>query len=609
MDHFRSVEDQLGTLSAVTMDRRTLLKRASLLGISAVGVSSLLAACGDDETDDSMDDPTEDSSDDIEDSASAEELDDADEDDAEDPEESEEDEPEDDTEEAEAVSGGDVHVMWNQPNVGLSPFYSQNGNEQQVASMMAGTLVKMNAQSEVIPDFAESIEISEDALTFTFPMHEDITFSDGEPLTAEDVVFTYETVIDSRTGSFWGPRLVHIDGYEEARDGETDSVSGLNMPDDYTVEIQLSEPNSAFLMNLCQFTGCGIVPKHILGDVPRDELEQHSYSREPNVTAGPFKFVRMETDQFTELERNESYFRGTPAVERLFLRVALPEVGITLLETGELDIMSLPVTELTRVNEISGIEVEAVPAPSVTFLSLNLEREYLQDKRVRQAMAYALDREGLVETILSGEGRVVDSTIIGPEWMGTPERLNSYDQDPDMARSLLEEAGWDTDQPIEILITATDTSGQDTLAVVEQQWRDVGINASIRTLDSAAISPLLDDMDWDVRIVGGGVFGADPSISADYFHARNGWPVGNNYGRYSNERVDELFELGAATADLDERREIYTELAQILNDELPWIFLYSPYTLHAVNTRVSGYEGPGYTNNKFWNVQDWTVSS
>lgn len=510
---------------------------------------------------------------------------------------------------AQDAAGGQVNVLWRQP-VTLNPLFSTAGNEQQIEQLMFGSLVKMSADLVPTPDLAESVEVSEDARVYTFKLHQNITFSDGQPLTASDVVFTFERAIDARTGSYWRGRLLGIEGAEAYGNQEAESISGIATPDDHTVQVTLTQPDSAFLIVLCNFSGLGILPRHILGEVAPDQLQAHPFSLAPTVSAGAYTFVRFESDQYLEVERNPNYFGGAPAIERIFLRILTPDVGQAQLETGEMDLMTLAISEAERVRGIDGVTVVNVPSPSMDFIVFNHERPYLQNQQMRIAMTHAIDREGIVASIFQGEATVVHSPIFGPEWMGVPEGLNPYPYDPELARQLLAESGFDTSQTLQFIhYIGRSTEQNAALVVIQEQLREVGFQIEIVEVDiTELIRRVVQENDFDIFYEGGGVFRADPNISAGYLITRNFAPNGGNVTHYSNPRVDELYAQGQAAATLEERKAIYTEVAQILNAEAPWVHLWSPNSLYAVSNRLQGFVAPSYADNKFWNAAEWSVS-
>lgn len=509
---------------------------------------------------------------------------------------------------AQEAAGGQVNVGYTKP-VTLNPLFSTAGSEQVVEQLIFGSLVKVNAKLEAIPDIAQEIEVSEDATTYTFKLNPNLTFTDGQPLTAQDVVFTIERAIDARTGSYWQGRLMAIQGAAEFSEQGAETISGLETPDDATVIMHLKAPDSTWLLTLGDFSGLGILPKHVLEGIAPDQMKQHSFSLEPNVSAGVFKFERYETDQFIELSRNENYGGEKAKLDRVFFKILTPDVMVAQMETGELDVASIPVTEIERLRSNSNLTVLSVPSPSIDFLAVNITKPYLADKRVRQAMMYALDREAIVDAIFAGEASVVHQTIIGPEWMGELE-LNPYTFDPDRARQLLSEAGWDSSQKIE-LDYVPGTKTRDAYApIIQQQFKDVGIEIELLPQEVAEYTrKRTTEHIFDMAIVGGGVFRQDPNVSSKYFETANFVPGGANYSHFSNARADELFAAGRATTDQEERRAIYAEIATILNEEVPWIYLWSPNSIFAHNNRLVGFDPPSYVNTPMWNADKWTVSS
>ena len=510
---------------------------------------------------------------------------------------------------AQEASGSQVAIEWAKPRT-LGPLFSTAGSEQQVERAIFGVLVQMTGNLEQVGDLAESYEISEDSTTFTFHLHPDAMFNDGTPVTAEDVVFTLERAINPATASFWQGRLMGIVGARAFADGEADSVDGIEAPDEKTVILELESPDTAFLPTFADFSGLGILPKHVLGDVAPDQLINHRFNLEPTVGAGPYQFVTYETDQYLELEPNPNWFGDEPSVTRVFLRILQPDVAVAELENGSIDLIAVSLADIERLEALEHVTVVSVPSPSLDTISVNLDREYFQDKRVRQAMQYALDRNTIVDQLYQGRATVYNSPIFGPDWMGVPEGLNEYQYDPDLARQLLEEAEWDSElRPQMMYVPGGNPTFDNMVSIVQAQWADVGFNVELLQLDSSElVQKLVVEPDYDLYIGGGGVYGADPSISAKYYHSDNLTPGGANNVRYVNPDVDQLYADGKRAADLDERREIYTQIAQILNEDLPSIFLWSPHSNFAMSDRLQGFEPPQYVNNRLWNVEDWSVS-
>lgn len=502
-----------------------------------------------------------------------------------------------------------VTIEWRKPQT-LNPLFSTAGFEQQVERAIFGALVHMSGDLEPTPDLAESVDINDDATEFVFNLRKEAMFNDGKPLTAADVMFTFERALDGRTGSFWTGRLQGIKGAPEFGDQSADAVEGLEIVDDHTFKITLSNPDAAFLPILADFSGLGILPKHILEDVAPDQLQGHNFSLNPTVGAGPYSFVQYQSDQFVELQANPNYWGEAPAVERIFLRILQPEIAVAELESGTIDLVSISLDNIERLEANDAITVVSIESPSMDSISLNLDLEYFQDKRLRQAMMYGINRAGIAEQIYGGNAIVRNSPIFGPDWMGVPEGLNEYAYDPDKARQLVKESGWDENRTVEMMYNPSSTSTfTNMVPIIQSQLAEIGIKINLLQLDAAGINlKLTTDHDYEIYIGGGGVYGADPNISSKYYLSNSFTPGGANSVWYANEEVDALYQQGREAGSLEDRKAVYTTLAQLLNEELPSIFLWSPNTNFAYSNRLQGFSPPRYVDNRLWNAEEWSVS-
>ena len=503
-------------------------------------------------------------------------------------------------------TGGQISVQWTKP-VTFNPLYSTAGSEQGVERLIYGALMRVNDKLEAVPDLAEKVDVSADATTYTFTLRKGINFSDGQPLTSKDVRFTFERAVDKRAATYWRGRLLDIQGATEYGDQQAQTISGLETPDDYTVKMTLRRPDSTFLLTLGDFSGLSILPEHTLRDVAPDQLQPHPFSLNPSVSAGAFQFVQYQTDQYAELKRNDSYGGTRAKLDRLFFKILAVDAALAQMERGELDLMIVPTSELDRMKKVPTLTVVSVPSPSIDFLAVNMAKTYLQDKRVRQAMQYAIDRDSIIKAIYQGEAQLVNQTIIGPDWMGMPD-LNMYPFNPDKARQLLKDASWDGSHSLQILYTPGTKERDAYMPIVQQQFKEVGIGMDIVSADAVEVARRRNGGDFDLVQVGGGIFRQDPNVSGKYMETINWVPVGGNYGHYTNARLDELFPKGRSTADLNQRKQIYTEAATIMNDELPWIYLWSPNSIFAVNKRLVGFKPPSYATHDMWNADAWTVA-
>ncbi len=502
-----------------------------------------------------------------------------------------------------------VSVEWLKPQT-LGPLFSTAGFEQQVERAIFGTLVRMSDVLQPEGDLAETIEVSPDATVFTFRLRQNAMFNDGTPLTSADVLFTFERALDRRVGSFWTARLQGIQGAAEFGDQTAPTVSGIAVPDASTVVFTLTAPDAAFLPILADFCGLGILPKHILEGIAPDQLVNDAFNLAPTVGAGPYSFVRYESDQFVELVANDLFWGGRPAVDRIFMRIINAEVAVAEMEAGRLDLMAVAIDDIPRFQENPALTVVTVPSPSMDSISLNLDLPYFQDKRIRQAMHYAIDREQIVAEIYQGNAVVRNSPIFGPEWMGVPEGLNPYAYNPDTARQLLADAGWDSGRSVQMMYNpAGGRTFANVVPIIQAQLAEVGFNVTLQQYDAAEINKhLTTDHDYEIYIGGGGVYGADPNISSRYYLSNAFTPTGANSVWYANPEVDALYQEGRQAGDQAQRKEIYTRLAILLNDECPSVFLWSPNTNFVFNNRLVGFLPPSYIQNRLWQAEAWSVA-
>ena len=440
--------------------------------------------------------------------------------------------------------------------------------------------------TDLQPLLAESWEVEGDGQAVVYTLRQDVTWHDGEPFTAEDVVFSFNVYANPAVGSRWASKLSSVQGYEAFQAGDADSLSGVTAVDDHTVRVELNEP----LPLWPGLFGIYIVifPEHLLGDVAPEELQGHPFWSE-RVGTGPFKWSNYEPDQFIELVRNEDYFLGAPLLERIIYRFYTDaSTQLAALESGEIDAIAyetllLPVTEVGRFEDLPDIEVLAdmsMGAPA--FLRFNHTEPPFDDVRVRQAMLHAIDRAGLVEALWQGEAQVAD-TMFPQEWTW-PEGLNSYEYDPERARELLAEAGYADGLTLEtdLLYYYGDSLSADLIVAMQQYLADVGISLSPRRVDPPTIQEAQQNLSMQVGYAALGM-GLDPSTGHPAVECDSVLAMG-----YCNEEMDARFREALTVSSQEEREGIYQEIATTLNEEVPSGWLWYQVRPLAFSTRVSG---------------------
>ena len=522
----------------------------------------------------------------------------------------------------------------------LIPIWATSNPQYMTYPLILPALTWFNNEVNPIPDLADSIEVNEEATSFTFTLPKNAEWSDGVPLTAEDVYFTYKLAVDDAfSSSVWSKNLKDIKGLAEYKEGKADEISGIVVLDDHTVRIDLAVPNSSFLYN----TYLGILPKHVLKDVAPEDLGSHSYADAPTVTSGPYDFVEYVETQHIHMRKKENYWGKEAQIEEVFIVMFEEEATqLAQLAAGELDISSIPSDEVARFEMSDDIGVE--PIGGIGYLVTHVDgrtqeyidkqnapkeegggggnidgskiekevKPYLAKKAFRQALAYAVDVDSMINVVADGYAEPIYSPIFGPSWAVNPN-LNEYERDLDKAKSLMKQAGVDFDDSGNalwegekiILVYLSNTSERDRKIgeFLQQQFGDIGIRLDLKMVTSSAFITAAIAGDGDLIINAGGRFGADPSVSSAYYTTTAGWA--SLVMGYSNPKFDELMEKGKASGDPEVRAEFYHEASAILNEELPSLFFMTLSSFVGKNPHLKGVRASSDIGYLTWNIADW----
>jgi ABC-type transport system substrate-binding protein len=517
------------------------------------------------------------------------------------------DDSDDDSDDSDSDTGEaqNLNVFLYQAPSAWNPFLPFHGPDQQVMDLIYQKLIINNSDFEFEGRLAESWDISEDGTTFTFNLYDGLTWNDGTPLTANDVKFSLELLANPNVAGAAG-RFASVLGQPEYAAGDADEVEGFRAVDDTTFEIQLSAPNVGFLTTVAA-QSVYTLPQHVLGDVPIEDLADHSFFLAPTVGYGPYNFVEYLVDQRVVLEANPDYHLGAPAIDTLTLLPLDGDVATAQLGTGELDLAFISASDIELVEGFDGVVIEPAQGTGSLRMSINHGKERFQDKRVRQAMLHAIDRQGLVDVLLEGYGDMVTVGYYTP-W-ALPDGLNEYPYDPDRARELLAEAGWDSSEPVEIQWIPGTRDRDAAVPIIQEQWNAVGITTEIVNVEVSELIAKRDDGTYDFTLFGGGDYSVDPHPL--YLVTNCDEPSWTGPGWCAQEGVEDLLALwreADATADFDERQEMYHEISRQLNDLVAYIWLYNNNTIWAHSERLQGFKAHGNFTEGFVNAHEWTIS-
>ena len=460
--------------------------------------------------------------------------------------------------------------------------------------------------TEICGDLAESWEISEDGLEMTFKLREGVTWHDGEPFTADDVKFTLDMIATPAVASRYRTTLNTVVGHKDLEDGNATELAGVEVVDDYTIKITHSSPNAAFLDTLSFLF---IMPRHAMQEIPVEEVANNPWWQTSPVGTGPFKWVKYETGQYVELERFEDYWRGAPLLDRLVNRY-FPEPGtaVLALEAGEIDFTYVTADEMFRLKENPAIEI--IPGPSWVLLSITLNKSLptFADPRVRQAFMYAIDRQTIVDTLWQGTAEVVNCNYRLDQYV--PDDINPYEYDPEKAKALLDEAGFDYSQEFELLTYYNDQLSMDILAAIQQYMADVGVKITPRPVDvpTFVAEYYTEDPKWTMWYGGSGN-GPDPDVHYNSYHSAAAWPAGSNAHFYSNPEVDAAFDAGRAEMDPAERVKDYQEVCRLLNADAASAYMFESVRYGATTGHIGNFVyTPSPGSGRFYNAAEtWYV--
>ncbi len=503
--------------------------------------------------------------------------------------------------------------------VSFHPYLTTDtGSSSYQGLVYAGGLTRRDPKTlGLIPNLAKEVPtvenggISEDFITYTYHLREDLFWSDGEPLTAYDFHFTWDNMMKPEN--------------EYPYRGIFDFIESYKALDEYTIQVKVKPEQ-----RLCAaIEGVDAVnpplPKHIWENLDWKDPETNPEIMHPSIYSGPFKLVEWVKDDHVIFEANDTYWRGRPKLDRYTTRIVPEqEVAYAMLKSGEVDWAYVSPENYE----------DAVADPNITvyeywlargtwsYIGFNLRRPHLQDVRVRQALSHALNKEQIIDKVMNNLARRIYSVFMP----GTPdysEDVPHYDYDPDKASELLAEAGYvpgpkglleKDGEPLKLkLLFGPHTSKvREQIAVVLQdQFKEVGVEVEIQGLEWGAYLEATKNPPWDWDLtVAGWVATLEPHWMHQIWKSE-GFPD-LNYVAYANKEVDELFDEASVpettdNCDREKRSEIYQEISRILAEDAPYIFMFQNLSYTGINRRIGGIKptviGIGY------NLEEWYVKS
>jgi peptide/nickel transport system substrate-binding protein len=476
----------------------------------------------------------------------------------------------------------------------LDPADHRSRESETVIRNMFDGLVTRDTRSGVHLELADSIEWSDDT-TLEIKLREGVKFHDGEEMTADDVVFTFERVIGENQIEY--PEL-----HTSPRKGLIAPLESIEKLDDYTVVMHFSNPWPPAMQMLVHQQ---IVPKHYLEEVGTEGFIKHP------IGTGPFKFVSATGMEEIVMERFDDYYGGAPdldpagpacATQVVFQVIPEASTRAAALLAGEVDIIqALPAELIETLEADSNLQVKTAPGTQPKWMEMNVNAAPFDDVKVRQALNYAVDKDLIVAAIYEGRAEPLAGPL-SPYNNFVNTSLEPYPYDPDQALALLKEAGW-TDSDNDGILDKDGQTLSFTMDTLEQlrplaeavagQFRDIGVDANVRFWDYSVVKPMLragERMTW-LDDWGDSAFDPVGHFEAKWHGYVEGQPYGRgNWSGYDNERVNELTKLGETTADPVERQKSYDEAQEIVYNDAPAVFLVLPEEAEGATVAVQNWE-------------------
>lgn len=478
------------------------------------------------------------------------------------------------------------------------PQFGQTVPDRQVYELLFEPLVGVDEEGKPIDDGIATWTV-EDDVKYTFTIKDGVVFSDGTPVTAEDVEFSYLVLADPTYDASSDIGKYGILGVDAYKNGQADSIEGIKVIDEKTIEFTLEQPNAEVIY----FFTLGIIPKAYYGEgYTFGDLSSIRDLQAKPMGSGPYKFVEYKEGQTVTLVANENYWQGTPGIPNVIFKVTSNATEMQEMISGQIDIQDITVSveNVEQLKAAGFVDLHIFPTNGYGYLGMNHELPKFSDVRVRQALKYAINRKDATEAIFGPYGNVLNIPQSRVSWAFTDEGINSYDYDMEKAASLLDEAGWEMGddgfrykdgEKFEIFFTGmSDHSVLDILLpMMIESYKELGIDFKVEYVDFPTLIDKTNNYAAEMWFLAWSLT-PDPGSASNVY--RTGGP--QNKFNYSNPAADQLWIDGVAETDFNKRAEIYGDLYRILNEDVPVIIIYQRSDMWAVNSRLENFNVSPY---------------
>ena len=485
----------------------------------------------------------------------------------------------------------------------INPLLLNGGEINKYATgLMFLPLMELDADLNFEGMLADSIT-TEDNKNFIVHIDDAATWSDGTPVTADDVVYTAlrlaSPVIGNTAMMYYVFEGVGDDGFVEEG---AESIDGIQKVDDKTVQFTTKEemPITTFENSYARYLLT--LPKHVIEQYSEEELSTADWFNHPDVVSGPFIVTDFDVDHYISYEANKDYWKGAPKIDKLNIKIVDGSQLYAGLQSGEIDITQQTMSDIPQ-EDYESVEaldnVDVVYGSPVTNQSVFIQTKNVPDVKVRQAMLYAIDRQQILEELLNGHGEIVDGFLSSASPF-YDDSLTPVSYDPEKAKALLEEAGWDGSQTIRFYVNSGDSTFVIAASIIAAEWAAVGIKAEIQTVDFATLMSVAGTEDYDVLAVQYTYAPVDPYPDVAWLLGGEGSWTG-----YSDDTLNEALTKSQLTSDPEETKELFSVVDKKVQEDVPMFSAYVISAQGAVSKRITGATPSVY--GFFNDVQNWDV--
>ncbi len=508
--------------------------------------------------------------------------------------------------------------IFHSPTGTFHPAYATNSYDYYVSRFVFETLLRFGPDGKFEPCLAEKWSASEDGTVFTFVLRDGVKFHDGTPLTAEDVKYSIEYVGFPDYNGARASFISAIKGVKDFKEGKTKDLAGIKVLDQNTIQITTEKTYSSGFLRFG--TNFEIFPKHIWENVEVGKAQEATELMRHPIGTGPFKMTEYVPDQYVTFTHFDEYWGGAPKLGKIILIKTNQDTAQAQLFRGEIDQIypgSITKAEADQF-EAHGMIISEVPRNAYQYMTVNLTMPAFQDKRVRQAIAYAVNRQGVVDSFLEGHGEVANNPYPSTFW-AHPDGMNEYEYNPQKALELFKAAGWEyradenkmyiDGKPAKFLLTYSkgNVVREKCAALFQQNLKDVGIEIELQLMEFGVMYDEDKRSDYEISLVGQGSEN-DGDLSKFYYSAfiqPKGDNSGSNWIRYKNPEIDQLIDEGFKTLDQGKREVIYQKIGLLLNEEMPVIYLYHWPDIIVYTSKLKGRVIPPLAGIYYYKAEDW----